>query len=169
MFAQSKGEFVVIMDSDLSHHPKFIPKFVEAQKSDDYDIVSGSRYSLLPRSFKFAKKLVENGGVYGWNLKRKCFSTIANIFAKVLLGTRSSDLTGSFRLYRRKTFSDLLKNVKSLNFNFQMEIMARAEHSNFKIKEVPITFVDRIYGHSKLGIGEIVNYIKKVIELSVID
>ncbi|KAK2709010.1 hypothetical protein QYM36_014591 [Artemia franciscana] len=78
------GDFVIIMDADLSHHPKFIPKFIEKQKEKDYDIVSGTRYE-------------GGGGVCGWDLKRKLISRGANFLTQLLLRPGASDLTGSFR------------------------------------------------------------------------
>ena len=66
----AKGNFIVIMDADLSHHPKFIPQFIEKQKEGDFDIVSGTRY-------------VGSGGVYGWDLRRKLISRVANYITQV--------------------------------------------------------------------------------------
>ncbi|VVC92296.1 unnamed protein product [Leptidea sinapis] len=79
------GNYIIIMDADLSHHPKFIPQFIEKQKSKDYDIVTGTRY-------------VGGGGVYGWDFKRKLISRGANFITQLLLRPGVSDLTGSFRL-----------------------------------------------------------------------
>ncbi|KAJ3330374.1 dolichol-P-mannose synthesis [Gonapodya sp. JEL0774] len=78
------GDFVIIMDADLSHHPKFIPSFIRLQQLRDLDIVTGTRYA-------------EGGGVHGWDLSRKLISRGANILASVLLNPQVSDLTGSFR------------------------------------------------------------------------
>ncbi|EDL06545.1 dolichol-phosphate (beta-D) mannosyltransferase 1, isoform CRA_c, partial [Mus musculus] len=79
------GNYVIIMDADLSHHPKFIPEFIRKQKEGNFDIVSGTRYK-------------GNGGVYGWDLKRKIISRGANFITQILLRPGASDLTGSFRL-----------------------------------------------------------------------
>ena len=79
------GNFVIIMDADLSHHPKFIPKFIALQQKHDYDIITGTRY-------------VSGGGVHGWDLRRKLISRVANFLASILLQPGVSDLTGSFRL-----------------------------------------------------------------------
>jgi dolichol-phosphate mannosyltransferase len=70
----AKGDFIFIMDSDLSHHPKFIPRFIERQRQTGCDVVTGSRY-------------IRGGGVYGWNLKRKAISVTANHLAATLLQT----------------------------------------------------------------------------------
>ena len=82
------GDFVIIMDADFSHHPKFIPQMVAKQKTANYDIVTGTRYA-------------GDGGVYGWDLKRKFVSRGANLFADTVLRPGVSDLTGSFRLYKK--------------------------------------------------------------------
>lgn len=76
-----------------------------------------------------------------------------------------SDLTGSFRLYKRSVIQDIMTSMKGLGYVFQMEIIIRAKEKRFSIAEVPITFVDRIYGESKLGAGEIVAYLKGLITL----
>ena len=88
------GNFVIIMDADFSHHPKFIPEMVAKQESIStngvYDIVTGTSYAG------------NGGGVYGMDLKRKLVSRGANLFADTVLRPRVSDLTGSFRLYKEK-------------------------------------------------------------------
>ena len=170
----AKGDFVFIMDADLSHHvrggrrpaggclkgrpllsprpspppqPKFIPSFIAKQAEGDYDVVSGTRY-------------LTGGGVAGWDLYRKLVSRGANFIATALLSPRASDLTGSFRLYKRSVFEAVLPTVKSRGYVFQMEILVRARYAGATIAEVPITFVDRLYGESKMGGQEFVNYLK---------
>ncbi|KAG5452254.1 dolichol-P-mannose synthesis [Clonorchis sinensis] len=150
----AKGEYIVIMDADLSHHPKFIPKFIELQKKGDFDIVTGTRYSL-------------NGGVSGWDLKRKFISRTANYIAQVLLRPKASDLTGSFRLYKRNVLKDLVSRCTSKGYVFQMEMLVLASSLNYTIGEVGITFVDRFYGESKLGGSEIVQYLLGLLRLFV--
>jgi len=141
------GNFVFIMDSDLSHHPKYIPSFIQKQRETSCDVVTGSRY-------------IPGGGVYGWNLKRKAISVTANHLAATLLQTGVTDLTGSFRLFRKPALELLMKQVTSKGYVFQMEVMARARLQGFKIEEVPIVFVDRLFGESKLGGAEIISYAK---------
>ncbi|KAJ0396841.1 hypothetical protein P43SY_001788 [Pythium insidiosum] len=149
---QATGDFVILMDADLSHHPKFIPEFIAKQASGDYDIVTGTRY-------------VQGGGVFGWDLRRKLTSRVANYLATVLLNPHCSDLTGSFRLYKRDVIEDIMSSIQGLGYVFQMEILVRARLKQYSIAEVPITFVDRIYGESKLGAGEIVAYLKGLVQL----
>lgn len=148
----SNGNFIILMDADMSHHPKFIPDFIKKQREDSCDIVSGTRYAY-------------GGGVEGWHLSRKLTSKVANFLAKTLLQPRITDLTGSFRLYKRKVLEDTLKHVQSTGYVFQMEIVVRAEQLGFTFGEVPISFVDRIYGESKLGPDEIAKYLQGLFQL----
>ena len=108
-----KGKYVILMDADLSHHPKFIPDFIKKMKDTKCDLVTGTRY--LP-----------GGGVYGWDLNRKLTSRVANYMASTLLNPKASDLTGSFRLYKKEVLEAIIPKVKSRGFIFQMEIITRA-------------------------------------------
>ena len=154
----AKGERIILMDADLSHHPKFIPQMVQVMdmknnnNSKKVDIVTGTRY--LP-----------GGGVAGWDLKRKLVSKGANILADFLLNPGVSDLTGSFRLYERYVLENILHKVTCKGYAFQMEIIVLAKKAGYHISEVPITFVDRVYGESKLGGKEIILYAKGLLTL----
>eukprot|EP00833_Pecoramyces_ruminatium_P004237 jgi/Orpsp1_1/1178269/evm.model.c7180000064629.1 len=146
------GEFIILMDADMSHHPKYIPEFIKLQKKFNFDIVTGTRYSL-------------GGGVYGWDLRRKLTSRVANYIADLLLNPGVSDLTGSFRLYKKNVLKKLIDATISKGYVFQMEMMVRARQFNFSIGEIPIAFVDRVYGESKLGTNEIIGYLKGLWQL----
>lgn len=146
------GNFVAIMDADMSHHPKFIPQFIEKQKETGADIVTGTRY-------------VAGGGVHGWNLRRKLTSKVANFLAQLMLNQSVSDLTGSFRLYKRAVLEDVLATGLPKGYVFQMAIVVRATQRGYSIAEFPITFVDRLFGESKLGAQEIINYLKGLWQL----
>ncbi|KAF7248854.1 Dolichol-phosphate mannosyltransferase subunit 1, partial [Varanus komodoensis] len=165
------GNFIIIMDADLSHHPKFIPEFIRTQKEGNFDIVSGTRYK-------------GNGGVHGWDLKRKLLSRGANFLTQVLLSPGASDLTGSFRLYKKEVLHKLMEKCISKGYVFQMEMIVRARQLGYSIGEVqkkhksksmdarrtdsekvPISFVDRVYGESKLGGNEIVSFLKGLLTL----
>mmetsp|Transcript_27856 Transcript_27856/g.64532 ORF Transcript_27856/g.64532 Transcript_27856/m.64532 type:complete len:237 (+) Transcript_27856:3-713(+) len=148
----SKGDRIILMDADLSHHPKFIPQMVETMNSRKVDIVTGTRYR-------------PGGGVAGWDTYRKLTSRTANYLADFLLNPGVSDLTGSFRLYEKRVLEQILPQVRSTGYAFQMEIIVRAKQSNMAVAEVPITFVDRIYGQSKLGTKEIFLYLNGLIHL----
>ncbi|KAL7272606.1 dolichol-P-mannose synthesis [Rhizina undulata] len=146
------GNYVIIMDADFSHHPKFIPSMIAVQKASHCDIVTGTRYA-------------GDGGVYGWDFKRKLVSRGANLLASVVLRPNVSDLTGSFRLYKKAVLERVIKETESKGYTFQMEMMVRARALGYSVKEVPISFVDRLYGESKLGGDEIVEYAKGVMSL----
>jgi len=141
------------MDADFSHHPKFIPEFIKIQKETNADIVTGTRY-------RSTGELI--GGVYGWDWKRKLTSCGANILADFALRPGVSDLTGSFRLYKKEALVKVIGETKSKGYTFQMEMMVRAKAMGLNVHECPITFVDRVYGESKLGGEEIVEYAKGV-------
>lgn len=143
------GNFVIIMDADFSHHPEAIPEFIALQAKGDYDIVTGTRYD-------------GDGGVFGWDLKRKLVSRGANFLADFFLRPKISDLTGSYRLYKKEVLSKVIEETKSKGYVFQMEMIVRARVLGYKIGEVPISFVDRLYGDSKLGGSEIVQYLKGI-------
>jgi dolichol-phosphate mannosyltransferase len=98
--------------------------------------------------------------VHGWDLRRKLTSRVANFIAHLLLSPGVSDLTGSFRLYKRAAIDAIMREVKSTGYVFQMEIIVRAKQRGMKVAEVPITFVDRVYGESKLGGMEILQYLR---------
>ncbi|KAI9004418.1 nucleotide-diphospho-sugar transferase [Hyaloraphidium curvatum] len=148
----ARGQFVVIMDSDFSHHPKFIPEFVALQKAHNLDIVTGTRYA-------------GDGGVHGWSFYRKLTSRVANYIADVLVSPGVTDLTGSFRLYRKDVLSHLIGEVKSKGYFFQPEMIIRARTLGYKVGEVPITFVDRVFGASKYGAGMIVEWLTVLVQL----
>jgi len=143
----ARGNFIVIMDADMSHHPKAIANFITKQREGNYDIVTGTRYA-------------PGGGVWGWGVYRKLVSRVANYLADLALGLGVSDLTGSFRLYKKEVLKRLMSVVESRGYVFQMEMIVRARQFDYTIAEVPITFVDRVYGESKLGGKEILDYLK---------
>ncbi|KAF8909935.1 dolichol-phosphate mannosyltransferase [Mucidula mucida] len=155
------GDFVIIMDADFSHHPKFIPQFISLQEKHNLDIVTGTRY----RATSKPSATCTPGGVHGWDLKRKLVSRGANFLADTVLNPGVSDLTGSFRLYRLPVLRHIISVTQSKGYVFQMEMIVRARAEGYTIGEVPITFVDRIFGESKLGADEIVGYAKGVWQL----
>jgi len=148
----AKGDRIILMDADLSHHPKFIPQMVELMDKTKVEIVTGTRYA-------------RGGGVYGWDMRRKLVSKGANFLADFLLNPGVSDLTGSFRLYERKVLEEILPQIQCKGYAFQMEIIVRSKKAGFRVDEVPISFVDRIYGESKLGKKEIIMYAQGLMQL----
>jgi dolichol-phosphate mannosyltransferase len=87
------------------------------------------------------------------------------LFADTVLAPGVSDLTGSFRLYKKEVLQAVIERTESKGYTFQMEMMVRAKGMGFTVAEVPISFVDRLYGESKLGGDEIVEYAKGVMNL----
>jgi dolichol-phosphate mannosyltransferase len=148
----ARGNFIVIMDADLSHHPKYIEEMIAMQLATNADVVTGTRYA-------------KGGGVYGWDWFRKLTSKTANYLAQILLNPGVSDLTGSFRLYRREVLEQVTKNPLPKGYAFQMAIAVRAKAMGYTFAEVPIAFVDRLYGQSKLGPDEIFTYLKGLFRL----
>ncbi len=147
-----ESSFVFLMDADMSHHPRYIPDFIEKQRQTGCDVVTGTRYA-------------HGGGVAGWDKRRVLTSRGANLLANLLLNPKVSDLTGSFRLYKKNVLEDLMKSVKGKTYVFQMEVIVRAKQKRYTVEEVPIVFVDRLYGDSKLGANEIVSYLKGLLNL----
>ncbi|ERT00685.1 dolichol-phosphate mannosyltransferase [Sporothrix schenckii 1099-18] len=148
----AKGNFIIIMDADFSHHPKFIPQMIALQATADYDIVTGTRYAA-------------GGGVHGWDLRRRLTSKGANIFADTVLRPGVSDLTGSFRLYKRSVLEKLFESTDVRGFGMQMALAVTAKAMGYTIAEVPITFVDRVYGDSKMSASDIAEYVTGVVKL----
>jgi hypothetical protein len=129
------------------------------QQAHNLDIVTGTRYrktSSPPMSG------TAPGGVHGWDLKRKIVSRGANFLADTVLNPGVSDLTGSFRLYKISVLRHIITLTVSRGYVFQMEMMVRARALGYTVGEVPITFVDRLFGTSKLGADEVVQYAKGV-------
>ena len=131
-------EFIFEMDGDISHNPDDIPLFLDAAKTQNADLVLGSRYT---------------GGVrvLNWPLKRLLLSRCAGIYVWLVTGMPFTDPTGGYKCFRRRALQALnLGAVKSDGYSFQIEMTHRLWRDGFKVGEVPITFTERIEGHSKL-------------------
>lgn len=103
--------------------------------------------------------------MFGWDFKRKLISRGANFLSQLLLRPNASDLTGSFRLYKKAVLEKCISSCVSKGYVFQMEMLVRARQNGYSVGEVPITFVDRVYGTSKLGGTEIVQFAKNLLYL----
>ncbi len=142
------AELVVEMDCDFSHDPKDVPRLIEA--AGDADLVLGSRY-------------VPGGGVENWGLVRRVVSAGGSLYARLLLGVPVRDLTGGFKCFRRSVLEALdLEAVHSKGYAFQIELTYRALRRGFRVREVPIRFVDREVGGSKMSRGIVLEAIWKV-------
>ena len=119
-------------------------------KDTNADIVTGTRYRN------------EKGGVSGWPTFRHLTSQTANFVATFCLDATCTDLTGSYRLFKKAAFDDIIPKIVSKGYTFQMEIILRASSQGMKVEEVPIVFVERIYGVSKFSSKEVQNYLRGV-------
>jgi dolichol-phosphate mannosyltransferase len=128
---------LVQMDADWSHDPRYLPDMVDALA--DHDLVIGSRY-------------VDGGGVVNWGLMRRFISRGGSIFARTVLHLRPNDLTGGFKAWRRDTLAALpWDQLHSGGYVFQIETTFRASRAGARVTEVPIVFVDRVVGASKMS------------------
>ena len=133
-------EFVVNLDADFSHSPKYIPQLV--QRISQCDVAIGSRY-------------VRGGGVAGWTRVRKLMSQSINAWARLCLGLPTRDNSGSFRCYRVSKLAEIDWSLTlAKGYAFQEEVLYRCQRVNCRMAEVPIIFEDRRFGMTKITPGE---------------
>ena len=131
-------DFVFEMDADFSHDPAHLPQFLEAIR--EADLVLGSRY-------RKGKVTVVN-----WPMSRLVLSYGANLYARVVTGLPLDDCTGGFKCFRKSVLEAInLDSVRSNGYAFQIEMSFRAWQNGFRIVEIPIVFVDRTEGESKMS------------------
>lgn len=134
------AELVFEMDADLSHEPAYLPAMI-GRIERGADVVLGSRY-------------VRGGGVAGWGLGRRLVSRGGCLYAQLVLGLPYRDLTGGFKCFRRRALECLdLDGIGASGYGFQIETTWRAHRLGLRIAEVPIIFVDRRVGQSKMTYG----------------
>lgn len=131
-------DYLFEMDADFSHDPNHLPQFLEAIQ--DADLVLGSRY-------REGKVTVVN-----WPMTRLILSFFANVYARTVTGLPLEDSTGGFKCFRRSVLEGIdLSAVRSNGYAFQIEMSFRAWKKGFRIREIPIVFVDRTEGQSKMS------------------
>ena len=131
------AELILEMDCDFSHDPADVPRLVAA--AGEADLALGSRY-------------VPGGSVGNWGLLRRAVSAGGSLYARLLLGVGVRDLTGGFKCYRRAVLETIdLDAISSKGYAFQIETTYRALRAGFRVVEVPIRFVDREQGGSKMS------------------
>jgi dolichol-phosphate mannosyltransferase len=131
------AELVLEMDCDFSHDPADVPRLIAT--AADADVVLGSRY-------------VDGGAVRNWGAVRRFVSAGGSWYARVFLGIPVRDLTGGFKCYRRRVLERIdLDAIHSKGYAFQIETTYRALRAGFRVVEIPITFVDREVGGSKMS------------------
>jgi dolichol-phosphate mannosyltransferase len=131
------AECIIEMDADFSHDPAMLPKFIAMM--DTHDLVIGSRYL--------------NGiSVVNWPLRRLMLSYFASIYTRFITGLRISDCTSGFKCFRREALESIdLETIKSDGYSFQIEMNYRCMEKGFRIGEIPIIFIDRHAGTSKMS------------------
>jgi dolichol-phosphate mannosyltransferase len=134
---QRDYELIFEMDADFSHDPAEIPHFITA--AENADLVLGSRY-------------VDGIRITNWPLRRLMLSKCAALYVHIITGMPASDPTGGFKCYRRRVLAAIdLDLIISNGYSFQVEMTHTAWLKGFRISEVPITFVDRRSGYSKMS------------------
>ena len=142
------AELVLEVDCDFSHNPADVPRLIEA--AGEADLVLGSRY-------------VPGGGTRNWSRVRRAISIGGSFYARTLLHVPVRDLTGGFKCYRRRVLETIeLETISARGYAFQIETTYRAVRAGFSVKEIPIVFIDREVGGSKMGKQIVLEAIWKV-------
>jgi dolichol-phosphate mannosyltransferase len=134
---RNKYDYIFEMDADFSHDPGFIEDFLDKMKEND--VVVGSRY-------------LKGVSVVNWPISRLILSKFASLYARTITGMPLSDCTSGFNCYKRKVLEAIdLDSIHSDGYSFQIEMHYKSWKKGFKVKEIPIIFVDRHSGSSKLS------------------
>jgi dolichol-phosphate mannosyltransferase len=145
-------QYVITMDADFSHRPRYIPSLLDACR--DHDVVIGSRY-------------ISGGGTRHCRLRRRLLSRVANFTARTTLGLEARDCTAGFRCYRRDVLEAVdLDGVFSDGYSFLIEMLYRIQSRGFRVGEVPIIYEDRWQGRSKISRQEIFKAVQTVLRLA---
>ncbi|HUV30990.1 MAG TPA: polyprenol monophosphomannose synthase [Acidobacteriota bacterium] len=130
-------DFIFEMDADFSHGPEYITHFL--REIQNHDLVIGSRY-------------ISGVNVINWPMTRLLLSYYANVYTRILTGMPIRDATGGFKCFRREVLQAVdLDSVHSSGYSFQIEVNMRVWKKGFRIKEIPIIFIDRVAGTSKMS------------------
>ena len=148
-----RADVIVQMDADGSHDPTALPSLIRPVLDGGADLVIGSRY-------------IAGGQVEDWPASRRLISRSGSLFARVVLGLRQHDLTGGFKAWRASTLSAIpFDGINAGGYVFQIEMTYRASRSGARIREVPVTFRDRVAGKSKMSRRIIVEALVIVVQL----
>ncbi|MGE5351261.1 MAG: polyprenol monophosphomannose synthase [Acidobacteriota bacterium] len=130
-------DYAIQMDADYSHDPKEIGNFFREIRN--YDLVIGSRY-------------ITGVNVVNWPMRRLLLSYFASYYTRFITGIPVADCTGGFKMFRRRVLETInLQDIRSNGYSFQIEMNYKAWKAGFKIKEIPIIFIDRVKGRSKMN------------------
>ncbi len=134
-------EFIFEMDADFSHNPNDLPKLYDACANQDVDVAIGSRY-------------VNGVNVVNWPMGRVLMSYLASKYVRFILGVRIADTTAGFKCYRKEVLETIeLEKIRFKGYGFQIEMKFTAFECGFIVKEVPIIFINRELGTSKMSSG----------------
>ncbi len=146
-------DYVFEMDADFSHSPTDLVRLYQACAEEGFDMSIGSRY-------------VKGGDVKNWDKKRIFISQMGSLYTRIITGLPIYDTTAGFVCYTKKVLQTLDLNAIQLSgYGFQIEMKFKTHQAGFKIKEVPITFIDRVEGVSKMSSGIITEAMKGVLRL----
>jgi dolichol-phosphate mannosyltransferase len=145
-------KYIVTMDADYSHNPKEIPKLLVPVKKGA-DLVVGSRYC-------------PGGGAVGWGVGRIFISKIANLVTRFRIEARISDYTSGMRCYSTRLVKGIINDLHSQTYEIQIETIRQANVRGYRIQDVPIIFVNRKKGKSKLSINEIRDFLSYIFNFS---
>jgi dolichol-phosphate mannosyltransferase len=139
-YGEERGyKFLIEMDADGSHQVSDLLSLMAAMEENQSDLVIGSRW-------------ISGGAVQNWARRREWLSRSANVYARIMLGSKVKDMTAGFRIYRTSKLIQIdLESVKSEGYCFQIEMTKRMSQINGNILEVPIIFIERKYGVSKMS------------------
>jgi dolichol-phosphate mannosyltransferase len=145
----SPPEYIVTMDADYSHNPADVPSVVSVAK-EARGLAIGSRYCA-------------GGGVANWSMFRWVISRVANLLSSFLIGATINDYTSGLRCYSTDLVRQIVNDLHSQTYEIQIETIRQSYRRKFKIRETPITFVNRKKGKSKLTINEIKEFIRYIL------
>ncbi|MBK7427434.1 MAG: polyprenol monophosphomannose synthase [Saprospiraceae bacterium] len=149
-------DFIFEMDADFSHNPHDLVRLYRACNNGFYDVAVGSRY-------------VKGGKIENWPFKRKLLSYGASLYVRLVTWMPIKDPTAGFVCYTRKVLESMdLDKIKFIGYAFQIEMKFAARSLGFKIKEIPITFVDRVEGESKISGGIVKEAILGVFKMATV-
>jgi dolichol-phosphate mannosyltransferase len=150
---KNKYDYIFEMDCDFSHNPNDLERLYNACAKDGADVAIGSRY-------------VKGGNVSNWPIGRILMSYFASVYVRMILWINIMDTTAGFKCYKRKVLETIdLDKVKFIGYAFQIEMKYTAYRLGFKLKEIPITFIDRKEGQSKMSKGIFKEALLGVIEM----
>jgi dolichol-phosphate mannosyltransferase len=148
--------YVLNMDADFSHHPRYLPAMIvgmDPPGGQPVDVMIGSRY-------------VPGGGTVDWPLRRRLMSRAVNAYARWMLWLRARDCSGGYRCYRVATLEQLdLDSIRSRGYSFQEEILWMLRRKGARIGETPIVFADREHGQSKINGREAISALRIIATL----